>query len=234
MSALENNHWQIVPATKIYEIFHKVVKLPEFEVVGRNLLAKQVSTDLVHLVNLAAYKGALYGLRWGVSLSYVPHRWEKELRWHRSLKSARLDLFDEPMDLPPTLNLAKQPLDQFAPCALHGPEAFERDLTREWQILHNTITSWFERVADLHGILAMSEEQMERSWTGPHHWPPPSLIHSFTLARMGNLERATKELQNITDTGVHETKFPPPEGSGEGVILICRLERPMVSLHRAA
>ena len=190
-----NDRWEIVPASTIYQIFEETVILPKFQIVKNGVLARQVSVDLIHVVKLAAFKGAAYGFHWGVSLTYIPHRWEEELRWHRSMKSATLDLWDQLADLPQAPNHTQVSI----PSSLHGPEAFEHSLRREWQDLKGTITSWLERVSDLSGVLAMSKEQTQRYWKGPRHWPPPGLAHAFTLARMGDFAKATAELKVIAD-----------------------------------
>lgn len=199
-----NDRWETVPATTIYQIFEDVVKLPGFQIAKKGALAKQINDDVIHLLHLTPYKGAMYGFRWGVSLTYVPHSWENELRWHRSVKSATLDLWEQRADLPHAFNLTQLPPNSAIPSSLHGPELFEQNLRREWEDLKSTITSWFEKVSNLSGVLAMSEQQMRRSWQGPRHWPPPSLIHAFTLARMGDFAKATAELKAITEFDVSD------------------------------
>ena len=39
----------------------------------------------MHILKLQSLKGASYSIWWGVSLSYLPHAWNKGLRWHREL-----------------------------------------------------------------------------------------------------------------------------------------------------
>jgi hypothetical protein len=203
----KNDRLETVPATTIYQIFADVVQLPGFQTVRKGALAKQISDDVIHLITLTAYKGATYGFRWGVSLTYVPHRWENELRWHRSIKSATLDLWEQLADLPEAFNLTQLPPNSSIPSSLHGPERFEERLRAEWRDLRSTITSWLEKVSDLPGVLAMSEQQMQRPWKGPRHWPPPSFVRAFTLARMGEFGKATVELKANADGSL-----PDPNG----------------------
>jgi len=202
----DDNRWEPLAASKIYEIFEDVVKPPGFQKVKKGALGRQVSADVIHLINLAHYKGAMYGFRWGVSSSYLPHRWEKELRWHRSVKSATLDLWEQLADLPEALNLSQLPPNSSIPSGLHGPELFEQNLRREWRDLESTISSWFDKVTDLAGVLAMAEQQMRRVWSGPRHFPPPSLVHAFTLARLGHPVEAEAELNAITKTEIPDPK----------------------------
>jgi hypothetical protein len=52
-----------------------------------------------HVVTLGALKGAAYSPTWGVSLDYVPHvAGRGTVRWHRTDKSARLDLTYDTVD----------------------------------------------------------------------------------------------------------------------------------------
>jgi len=161
------------------------------------VLAKQVSDEIIHLIKLTAYKGAIYGLQWGVSLTYVPHRWENELRWHRSFKSAVFDLSDELNDMPEHRHLVELLQVDCFPSALHGPKLFEKNLKREWEEVRPILTGWLDRANHLQGVLLRAEEQMQRAWPGPHHWPPPSLVHAFTLARLGRAQQAMAELNAI-------------------------------------
>lgn len=203
-TTLGQDPWETVPASTIYRIFESVVKPTGFHMAKKGVLARQVSADLIHLINLTRFKGALYGFRWGVSLAFVPHRWENSLRWHRSIRSAALDLWDQLADLPPYLNVVRAHKNSSIPSGLHGPELFEQNLRREWRDIESTIGQWLDSVSDLSGVLSMSAKQMERVWTGPSHFPPPSLVHAFTLARMGHFAEAEAELKATADVEVPE------------------------------
>jgi hypothetical protein len=90
-----------VPAPTTLHLFEDIVQ-PErlgFTLLKKNLFGKQASTDIVHLLKLQAIKGGSFTLWWGVSLSYVPHKWQTELEWHRTFKSSRFDLFEEPLNI---------------------------------------------------------------------------------------------------------------------------------------
>jgi len=49
--------------------------------------------DFIKILEIAAFKGASYAPRWGVSLPYVPLALKRPLRYGRTLKSARLSLW---------------------------------------------------------------------------------------------------------------------------------------------
>lgn len=196
---LDQNPRGIVPASAIYQIFESVVKVTGFQMARKGVLAKQVSADVIHLITLMPFKGAAYGFRWGVSLPYVPHYRENKLRWHRSIRSAVLDLWDQRTDLPSELKITGTGRNSSVPSRLHGPKLFEQNLRREWREIESTVGQWLDNVSDLIGVLSMSSKQMERIWTGPRHFPPPSLIHAFTLARMGHTAEAEAQLKAIAN-----------------------------------
>lgn len=58
---------------------------------------RPVDSDIFQLVEFRQGKNS-YNLFWGVSLTYMPHAWEPQVKLHRTLKSARFDLHDEAMD----------------------------------------------------------------------------------------------------------------------------------------
>jgi hypothetical protein len=57
--------------------------------------AKPAMRDVVELYSL---KGASIAPRWGLSLDFVPHVAAGRVRWHRTVKSAMLDLVWDPLD----------------------------------------------------------------------------------------------------------------------------------------
>src|SRR5215813_1028850 len=193
----QDSYWNVVPAEEIYRIFKRIIIAPGFQLISKGMLAKQVNDEIIHLIKLTAYKGAIYGLQWGVSLTYVPQRWENELRWHRSFTSAVFDLSDELNDMPEHRHLVEFLQFDCFPSALHGPKLFEKNLKRDWEEVRPILTGWLDRANHLQGVLLRAEEQMQRAWPGPHHWPPPSLVHAFTLARLGRAQQAMAELNAI-------------------------------------
>jgi hypothetical protein len=199
---VEPSRWELVPAAKIYEIFAMVVKVPGFQSIAKGILARQITSDIVHVIKLEHYKGAFYGFRWGVSLTYLPHTWDGGLRWHRTLKTARLDLFDQFFDLPPALNRSTLPPGASVPSSLHGVELFQQDLLIKWKDCETTIAEWLDCARNLEGVLSMSSEQSHRVWKGPQHDPPPGLVYAFTLARIGRGQEAHKQLRALVASGL--------------------------------
>lgn len=95
------------------------------------------------------------------------------------------------------------PVESF-PSRLRGPVLFERNLKREWKEVRAVLNAWLEEASDLEGVLSRAREQMQRAWPGPRHWPPPSLLHAFTLARLGRTQEAFVELNAILGSDVRD------------------------------
>lgn len=199
---IELSGWESTPAAEIYKIFAAVVTVPGFQSIAKGILARQITSDIIHVIKLEAYKGGTYGFRWGVSLTYMPHSWNTGPRWHRTLTSARLDLFDQLADLPSDLNLTKVAPTAHVPSRLHGAELFQQNLLTEWQDCKTTIAEWLDGVRNLEGVLSRSSEQSHRIWRGPQHYPPPGLVHAFTLARIGRRQEAFTKLAALIGKGL--------------------------------
>src|SRR4051812_45253094 len=69
-----------------------------FSPISRRRWARPRLAWCCDVFELQALKGAAISARWGLSLAYVPHVQGGRLRWHRTLKSAILDLTIDPVD----------------------------------------------------------------------------------------------------------------------------------------
>jgi hypothetical protein len=84
----------LIPAARRHRIVQEVLQLSreQWVAVTPAMWARAVAPDIVQLIRLDAWKGASYSFAWGVSLGFVPHRWDSGVAWHRTLKSSRMDL----------------------------------------------------------------------------------------------------------------------------------------------
>ena len=181
----------------VHTIFEEVVN-PQalgFVHIKRGMYGRPASEDISHIMRLQAYKGASFGLRWGVSLTYVPHGLPGKVRWHRTLKSSNLDLFEEPGDYPPTRTNSQ--IHYYVP-SLYGENCFRTELTTVWQHLQPIVKSWFDSTLTLTDVLDRSFEQMHRTWLGPSHYPDPAIIHLLTLSRLGRTDAALVMLADLS------------------------------------
>lgn len=184
--------YHTVPTATIYQSFKDLVQPTKlgFEIIRRGLFGRVVNKDLLHLLKLQAIKGASYSVWWGVSLSYMPHEWGSRLRWHRSIKSSRFDLFEIPGNSPGNWYENESCLVD----SCHGQAYFMETLDAMWDRLSLGIQDWFSSVRSLQNVAEKAHEQTKRKWASAHHHPDPLLVYAFSLARMRCREEAMTAL----------------------------------------
>jgi hypothetical protein len=188
--------YQSVPAAMVYQAFEDLVQPASFGFrdIRKGLYGRIVNEDIVHIMKLQAMKGRSYTVRWGVSLTYFPHEWRSGLRWHRSFKSSRFDLFELPGDS--SSDWRENDKDQVH--TLNGKPYLLETLQIMWNRLEPRIDNWFSSIRSLHGVLERAIEQSERKWVLSHH-PSPELVYAITLSRMGRQEEALAALNRYFD-----------------------------------
>ena len=188
-----------VPASDVYAAFDQVVvpSCSGFAQIKQGLLARQISPDVFHLISFGSDKRGSYCFRWGVSLAYVPHEWGERCRYHRTLKSVRFDLFEDPLEFVVQDWRSAEGWGYMAD-TLHGPMCFREDLVRAWANLWPIITSWFSAVQDLQGVLNQATQHLRHNWRGARHYPDPKLVLAFTLARVGKREEGAAALNELS------------------------------------
>jgi hypothetical protein len=167
--------------------------LPGFLSLGRGLYVRPLNADISHVLKLQPWKGASYSFNWGVSLTYVPTRLVLPLRFHRTPKSAKLDLwedhFTDTQEFPPEAYVT----------SLRGEAVARSKLLRAWAWARPRAEDWWTTAATLPGVAHLAEGQAQRDHEPKvHHHPPPRLVHVLTLARMNRLsemEPHTAELR---------------------------------------
>jgi hypothetical protein len=142
------------------------------------------------LFELQLLKGASLKACWGFSLDFVPHVSGSSIRWHRSDKTARLDVIVDPVALP-------------QPCFLYGPEQFRLDLAA---LLHDAVVTaqrdW-ERASTCKGMLELIREIREHNTNcfGYRNYTQLPLTFAFLNAKTGNLELAERALDEYLAGG---------------------------------
>jgi len=190
-----------VPAREVYDLFDKTAAsgLGGFTLVKPGFSVRKVSEDVAHVIKLQALKGLAYAVWWGVSLSYVPHVQGGRVRWHRTPKAARLDLFETPFDYFDLADKDRDASEHFFAYNGHRLEYLRETMTRMWNVVDDPIRSWFADTLDLVGVLARAEEHRHRAWRGPGHDPDPRLVCAFTLARLGRGSDARDVLEEYLE-----------------------------------
>ncbi|NNG04453.1 MAG: hypothetical protein HKM95_10185 [Inquilinus sp.] len=158
---------------------------------------RTVSADIVHLLQLKAFKGMQYGLQCGVSLSFMPHTWKRRTEWHRTERSARLDLFrhrsEDHREHDPLSAQHTGVID-----GLHGEIALREDMVAAWLNERERIFGFFDMVADIDGVISVAMQQSARTG-GLKHWPPPKLVEAFCLARLGRSVQAESAFEDAVE-----------------------------------
>lgn len=188
--------WSLVPAQRRWEILCEIVQpeRPGFVQVKRGLLVRQANAEVLQLIKPVLYKGSASGLRFGVSLTWVPRAYDPTLRWSRTLKSADFHLFDDIHDLagdPTHLS------DQYYVDGALGAKCFQEELQGLWSHFSFDIFRWLDATQSPEDVLQRCQEQMARNWIGPRHWPDPMLVYAFTQARCGRLHEGKQLLEEF-------------------------------------
>ena len=127
---------------------------------------------------------------WGFSLDFVPHVSGSSIRWHRSDKTAMLDVIVDPVALP-------------QPCFLFGPERFRHELS---SLLPNAVAAakqdW-DRGSTYNGMLDVIREIREHNTNcfGYRNYTQLPLTFAFLTAKTGNLRLAERELDEYLESG---------------------------------
>ena len=154
---------------------------------------RAVDADIVRLLAFQPYKGGAYGIRWGVSLSFVPHDFERGIRFHRTLRSARFDLFEDALDV-----AGGDSLDDRVVHGLYGERVFRESAERAWRLLAEHVSRWWSETWTVDGVLETARAQAEAPPATAGHWPPPRLVEAFSLARLGHRDHAEDVLSRWT------------------------------------
>jgi hypothetical protein len=131
--------------------------------------------------------------RWGVSLDFVPHVEGTAIRWHRTAKSARIDLGYDPSNFRDPWDVASQEWVIAPDLGSPTPAARAAAIA---SLLDRTALSWLEPIT---GLVAVREAfERERGRTGGQFafddYIQYPLAYAFTLACTGSLDRAELEL----------------------------------------
>jgi hypothetical protein len=179
--------FDVVPAAAALEEIARVIDPSSLglQPIGDRRFAAPHS-DFIRMVEVAAMKGAQYVIRWGVSLPYVPQGLKRPLRYGRTLKSARLNLWwgshrDQVIPGPERSGF----IDTF-----HGVRCVHDDALAVWESSRAAATMFWARTRELPGVLRVATELM--SAPGGQNWGTPlaGAVAALTAARLGRAQQA--------------------------------------------
>lgn len=185
-----------VPSARVYAVAEEVIAATQqgMETLKPGLYAARVDEDIVHLLKLQAVKGGSYLVQWGVSLAYLPHAWTPRLQWHRTVKSARFDLWENAFEYLGLKESQWRESERFLVGRLNGETYLQEQMLAMWTRLAPVLREWYASTRVLPGVLRAVDKQIRRSGGSRHHVPAPTLVRAFTLARLGELRAAREAL----------------------------------------
>ena len=139
------------------------------------------------MFQLVLLKGESMRAGWGFSLDFVPHISGGRVRWHRSGKTAKLDVVIEP---------GKNVL--LEPTSIYGAARLHDDLNRLLPAAVEKAKETWRRGATERGLLDLVREIREHQ---TNYFPfdmytQLPLAYAFLLARLGDLAQAEQELDH--------------------------------------
>jgi hypothetical protein len=185
-----------VPVAQLREHFDRVAALARvgFEPTKPGLYARSVQDGIVQLAKLLSFKDGTCSLQWGVSLPWMPHEFQPKPKWHRTLKSARMDLFEWPVTLAP---VAGESPNEWHVRLSHGPEHMALTFDAMWRRLGPRMNAFFERVSDGNAVLVAAQSQCaDRDESFLCHSPDPRLVLAFTAAHLADSVTAAQALDH--------------------------------------
>lgn len=124
---------------------------------------------------------------WGFSLDFVPHISGGRLRWHRSDKTAMLDVIVDPRSLAQATYI-------------HGAERLTADLRSLRPEAASGVEETWDRGASYHGMLDIIREIRERrsNGLGYGNYSQLPLAYALLCAKVGDVQSADRELDRYT------------------------------------
>lgn len=155
-----------------------------FEEVGSLQWVRSADAPIRQVFCFMQWKGGVLSPSWGLSLDFVPHIAGGRVKWHRTPKSAMLDLVvdsrDRALDIP--YHHGPEPIRERAPQVVEGAVAVAKLL---WD-KHRTINSLLEGF--------MWAKQYYKTDVGFYMRVQHPLALAFVYAKSGELEKANREL----------------------------------------
>jgi len=186
----------VVPAKRVDAIldstFGAALRAAGFLEIRHRVWARTRIPEITDVFNIHALKGASLSPLWGFSIAFVPHVSAGKVKWHRTPKSARLDVRYDPMDFTRSKEGGDPVLD-----TLYG----ESKLREQASALAPSITTqaasfWggVKEVVDLRHVLqGLKKMDKEATRFGFYNYPGHPLALAFTHAKLGDRAAALDE-----------------------------------------
>jgi len=138
---VEKYGYGAVAAREAYAMFEGMASpgLGGFSIIKPGRFARQVNVDLIHILGLGARKGWSYTVSWGASLPYLPEVRGGRLRWHRTLKSAIFDLWEDPFEYLASPDQGGYISGNYIAQNGFGPQYLRETMTQMWSAVHKPL-----------------------------------------------------------------------------------------------
>lgn len=183
---------EVKPAQS-YEYFEAQVGMgDDFIRLKPGFLARSVTDEIIQVMRLQLGKGMSCNFIWGVSLAWLPHIFEPRPRFHRTLKSARFDLFEWAERYPLQPDMSRHD------CSVslgHGVEYMELTCNTMLDFFKPHVEQFFNAIDSPNAVC----DYLNAMYTGNDcrldvHSPHPLLVLIFTEAKLGNIDNAYRAM----------------------------------------
>jgi hypothetical protein len=158
--------------------------LASWERIAEGTWTRPTGEGIRAVIRVSPLRGS-YQLNCGLSLAWVPHLTTAGVRFHRTAKSARLDLYEEGQHHDASVRYTER----------EGSFIFlPRNVERAWSNAAAHAEPRFERAATPEAVLGLAQEQLEDRWAMSVHVPSPLYVVAFTQARLGRAAQAREAL----------------------------------------
>jgi len=187
----------VVPAKRVDTIldatFGASLLADGFAQIRHRVWARARVPDITDVFNIQALKGASLSATWGFSITFVPHVSAGKVKWHRTLKSARLDVRYDPRNFPTRKESPDLQLD-----TLYGEsELRDQGSALAALAIPQALRFWggVNRVVDLRDVLeGLRQKDKDAVAFGFYNYIQHPLALAFTHARLGDRVAAFDEL----------------------------------------
>jgi len=185
----------------IDEIHHRVAPLVERQLIPMGFELQKplhwVRSDDAPIRQVFAfvqYKGGALAPFWGLSLDFVPHVSGAQVKWHRTVKSARFDLNRDARDRNMELSYIWGPEE----LARNAPVAISNALL-EAEIFWKAAKS----IPELPAAFMSTKQYMSGGGLGFYNYVQHPLAFAFVLAKLGQPELANAEFDRYLQSDMN-------------------------------
>jgi hypothetical protein len=184
--------FEVVSIERIHQIVAPIVESlldpAGFQVQKPLQWLRSEDAPIRQIFSLKQWKGGALAPAWGLSLDFVPHISGGSVNWHRTVKSARMDLTYDPRE--PALDMSYiRGADQVAQKSTDVLRAAVSQAHRFWSSARS--------ISELPQAFECVKRHLSTSGLGFYNYTQHPVAYAFVLARTGNANAAREELDRF-------------------------------------